>query len=120
MDGIRVIENIAYSVRIVDQQIVSEFYGEQFIEKTIKNCESIEQLSYSLAIKGGIYCLEVVSPIFEKNEIIGHDLVGFCLNGAIDSLNTGQINFNISSNKTTGKQYGSYDNIYEDDSNVYF
>lgn len=120
LDGVRAIENVAYSIRIVDQQVVSEYYGEQYVDTTVKHYESNDELSYTLAIKGDIYCLEVVSPIFNVNEIIGHDLVGFCLNSAIDSLNTGTVEFMVSENKMTRQKVQTYDNTYEDDTNVYF
>ena len=119
-DGTKVLENLMYSRRIVDNKIVSEVCAEHCSNHMYSENPLRDSLSYSLFIRNQIISLEVNSPITNENEIIGYDILGFRLNDIVDSLNRDDIQFEISEKKDNINSIDSFEGLFEDEENVYY
>ncbi len=119
-DGVLVISDVTHAIRVVDGEIVAEYYGENYIDNSISITDESRQLDYFIKLKGDMVCLEVNSPIYFEDEILGRDLLGFCLNDTIEGLNDDDVNVEISNLETIGGKLDNYENLFEDEQNIYY
>lgn len=89
-DGAKIIENLTYAKRIVEDQVVTVFYSDNHVGVEIPYLSDVSSLEYHYNQKGVMACLDVISPIFINDVVVGHDLVGFCLNETLIELNDDQ------------------------------
>lgn len=121
LDGVGVIENLSYATRVVDNKEVAEFYNDIFVNISISDCANVDQLRYYFKRKGDVSCMEVISPIIYNDQVIGHDIVGFCLNGTIEALNSNtSMTIELSDIEISKNKLANFNCIYEDKSNVYY
>lgn len=120
LDGVKAIENVAYAVRIVDNKVVSAYYDNPEKVVNINRLEFNNQVEYDLILKDSSISLEVISPIFNNQQIIGYDLVGYGLDGVIELLNRDEVKLAVSEKGLERKYLETHTDIFEDASNIYY
>jgi hypothetical protein len=120
-DGARIIENLTYAKRIVDNQVVTVFYRDGYVGIEIPYLLEVSSLEYHYNQKGAMACLDVISPIFINDAVVGHDLVGFCLNETLIELNDDQsISIKLSRELPVLAPYDLDLDLSESDTHLYY
>ncbi|HZK20188.1 MAG TPA: GGDEF domain-containing protein [Treponemataceae bacterium] len=120
LDGVNVIENIAYAKRVVADKTIVEFIIMDNAQ-SIRDFKPTEELYYFFK-KGIEYpSMHVISPVIESGVVIAHDIAGFCLKEKIDQLNNAtNMILELSLQSINKNKIHGFDNMYEDKTNLYY
>ncbi len=121
LDGVGVIENLLYAVRVVDHQAVVEYYAAASVVSNLPDYSAYTELTGFYSMDGAVESFEVISPIISGNMIVGYDLVGFSLARPVAALNNDPtVHFALSPAREYGDRLKPFDNLYEDGTTVYY
>lgn len=98
-DGVEVLKSLTFAKRYVGEKIITSIYNKEYVETKNTSFDIVDETKFSLIKKDNTYCLKVVSPIINNDDIIGYDILGFCMNDIIQILNDNEIKFEIINHK---------------------
>lgn len=120
LDGVRAIDDVVYSVRVVENKVVIGFYTDPNIAVTINDTNFDDQVAYELFVENDNVRLEVISPIFYNHQVIGYDLLGCDMNDIIKQLNIADVKLAVTENELEVESIETHENLYEDETNIYY
>lgn len=117
LDGVSVIEDVIYAVRVGDGYEIVRWSEDD--AKMPDRLFTGNHLSYAFRLEEDNVYLDVVSPIITHNGVVGHDYIGYCINRIIKVIESEGIGFSIGRESDLNQVVG-YDHIYEDDMSMYY
>lgn len=124
LDGIRVIEDVSYGIRLIEGRVISGVYNDLDLKYSIDfdRIKKTRNFSYRIENRKGISYLDLISPIFAGSRIVGYDLVSFNLENVLRNLNTDTIKFDIyyDLEVSNGKNRPRFEEVNEAEGDVYF
>ena len=121
LDGVQIIDHLVYANRITKGQLVAEYYTENYEGKSTFSLTDIDELTFFFSTKNGRECLEIISPIYEDQVLLGHDVAGFCLNLGITGLNGNDVlPLSLKSPENSLHPYEGYEQLYQDGDHLFY
>lgn len=94
-DGVDALDRVYYAVRLVDQKPIS-IQGDVNFEFDDLSSIDGQALTYSYMKVNQKDVVRVISPIQKGDDILGYDVIAYCLDDCIKSLGDGEINVTVS------------------------
>lgn len=94
LEGLKVLDGVVSAERIVSREPVVLF-GESIPEYVITRCGNVINTNAELVIEESSVMVRVCSPMKEKDNIIGHDIITFDMTPLLAKLNDGDIQYDI-------------------------
>jgi len=93
IESVKAFDNIKSASRVVDNQVIDSFGEKQVID--ILNIKLIKDITYEIDNSTEEMDIVVVSPIKNRDEIIGYDIVHFDMENVINLINKDKMEFTI-------------------------
>lgn len=117
LDGVSVIEDVIYAVRVGDGYEIARWAEDD--AKIPDRLLVDDHLGYTFRMEEGSVYLDVASPIITHNGVVGYDYIGYCVDHTIQKIESEGTGFSIGIEPTIN-QVAGYQHIYEDDDAMYY